>query len=95
MMRLRLYVADSSPHSRRAVASVRAFALEAGTTAGEGDCLLEVVDVGSEPARADADRILATPTLLRVEPLPPRRIVGDMGRGDRLRALLGEPGEGA
>ena len=39
---------------------------------------LTVIDVLSRPDAADHDRILATPTLLRVKPDPVCRIVGNL-----------------
>ena len=84
-MRLRLYVAGGTPRSSRAVENVRAFAEGA---AGAGGYELEVVDLRSEPARAEDDRILATPTLIRLEPEPQRRIIGDLAGTDRLHDLL-------
>lgn len=45
----------------------------------ELDLTLEIVDVRARPDITAEDRILATPTLLKVSPLPSRRIVGDLG----------------
>lgn len=38
----------------------------------------EVVDVLDDPARAERERILVTPTLVRVSPPPPLRVGGDL-----------------
>src|SRR4051812_11596806 len=82
---LRLYIAGDSPRSRLALASVRR--LEDSSLAGR--YRLEVIDVLEEPARAEADRILATPTLLRLSPEPAHRILGDLANLDHLVAALG------
>lgn len=50
---------------------------------------LEVIDVMQEPQRAEAARVLATPTLLKVRPAPVHRIVGDMSVTDRVLVGLG------
>ena len=84
MIQLRLYVAGDSPRARHAIASLRR--LDGTHLAGR--YALEVVDVLAEPERAEADRVLATPTLLRVAPPPSRRILGDLGDVDRLLAAL-------
>ncbi|HAJ63203.1 MAG TPA: circadian clock protein KaiB, partial [Cyanobacteria bacterium UBA8543] len=39
---------------------------------------LKVIDVFNHPDQAEENQISATPTLLRVRPLPVRRIVGDL-----------------
>ncbi len=49
---------------------------------------LEVVDIQAEPLRAEADRVIATPTLARLNPTPVRRVMGDLGDVPRLLQLL-------
>ena len=84
VVQLRLYVAGDAPNSvaaRRVLQRV----LEQVSPAGVE---LEVVDVMAEPARAAQDGILATPTLVRLAPEPARVIVGNLGDGARVLALL-------
>jgi circadian clock protein KaiB len=50
---------------------------------------LEVVDLRDRPEVAEQERILATPLLVRTEPLPVRRIVGDLSDPERIVATLG------
>jgi len=45
---------------------------------------LEVVDVIAHPARAEKERILATPTIVRQLPPPARRIIGEIADPQRL-----------
>lgn len=45
---------------------------------GAEHCRLEVVDVLAEPDKAEADRVLATPMLLRAEPSPRIRLIGGL-----------------
>jgi circadian clock protein KaiB len=40
---------------------------------------VEVVDVFERPALAEADRILATPVLIRLSPEPRLSVIGDFG----------------
>ena len=54
---------------------------------------LEVVDVLSDTARADREKILATPTLMRVLPLPVMRVVGDLSDPAVLEQLLLPPAQ--
>jgi circadian clock protein KaiB len=51
-------------------------------------CEVEVVDLLEHPDRAGAERIMATPTLIRLEPGPTRRIVGDLRDADSLMVVL-------
>ena len=76
---LRLYVAGNAPNSLLAVANARALCGEAGHA-------LEVVDVLDHPRRALADGIIVTPTLLKLSPLPLRRLIGDLS--DTAQVLL-------
>ena len=48
-----------------------------------------MVDVADHPEVAEAERIVATPMLVRVAPAPVRRIVGDLSDLDRVRWGLG------
>lgn len=55
----------------------------------ERDFQLDVIDVAEHPEIAEASKIIATPTLLRLHPSPACRVVGDMSDKLRLRELLG------
>ena len=48
---------------------------------------LEVVDVLENPQRAEDEKILATPTLIKQLPPPLRRVIGDLS--DKDKVLLG------
>ena len=55
---------------------------------------LEVLDVVERPEVAEQYRILATPTLLRLAPLPTLRLVGDLDDLPLLQRILeADPGE--
>ena len=78
--RFRLYIVGTSVTSLAALRSVRSLCEELG--AGSD---LEVIDVLEHPEQADADRIVATPTLIRLAPLPARRVIGNLS--DRTAVL--------
>ena len=81
---LRLFVAGNTARSRQAIANLRRFCEK--HLAGRFD--LEVVDIYQQPELAERNQIVAAPTLLRVAPLPTRRIVGDLSQTERvLRGL--------
>jgi len=84
-LRLRLYVAGLSPNSTTAAATLRALRLEFSSRAIE----LETIDVLREPQRALPDRVFQTPMLIKIAPLPERRIVGNLSERRMLLAALG------
>ena len=79
-----LYVAGDSPRSRQAAANLRRL----GEERLRGDYRLTVVDIIEDPERAESERILTTPTLVKELPLPTRRVTGDLSDAERLSAVL-------
>jgi circadian clock protein KaiB len=80
---LTLYVTGTSPRTRVAISNLQR--LCENELAGQYE--LEVVDVLENPQRAEDEKILATPTLIKQLPLPLRRVIGDLS--DREKVLLG------
>jgi circadian clock protein KaiB len=79
-----LFVTGASHLSLQAVSRVREFCEEELT----GHYDLEVVDLYRAPERAREAQIIASPTLLRDNPTPVRRVIGDMSDRGRLRAAI-------
>ena len=79
---LRLYVAGNAPNSLRAIANAKAICDEHFASGHD----LEIVDLLEHPRRALADRIIVTPTLLKLSPLPVQRVIGNLS--DRHQVLL-------
>jgi circadian clock protein KaiB len=77
---LRLYVAGDAPNSARARANLRRMLSDVDPST----YTLEVIDCLDEPLRALADGVLVTPTLVRVQPVPQRTIVGSLSAVDRV-----------
>ena len=80
---LKLYVAGSTPNSVRALRTLKNILEEEF----KGVYALKVIDVLKNPQLAEEDKILATPTLSKVLPLPVRKIIGDLS--DREKVLIG------
>ena len=80
---LRLFVAGSTLRSQTAITNVRRICEQHLAERFE----LEVIDVYTHPQQTRDLQIVATPTLVKVEPAPLRRIVGDLS--DRNRVLTG------
>jgi circadian clock protein KaiB len=80
-----LYVAGESELAARALANfdrlVRARLLNR--------CSLKTVDVLKEPRLARENRVVATPLLVRDQPLPVVKILGDLSQEAKIIAQLG------
>lgn len=86
-----LYVAGDDIRSRTAVETLTAMCDE--RLAGRYG--LEIIDVLLDPERAESAKILATPTLVRREPSPNVRVIGDLTLTRTVLARLGVPVDGA
>lgn len=82
--RFRLYIAGKSPRSVTAVSSLKKICQEYF----HDDYDLEIIDLWEQPELAQEDKILATPTLLRLAPLPVRKIIGDLSQTDKVLAVF-------
>jgi circadian clock protein KaiB len=80
---LRLYVTGLTVRSERAIAAIK----DVCESHLQGRYDLKIVDLSKEPETARREQIVAAPTLVRREPLPLRRLVGDMS--DRPKVLNG------
>ncbi len=83
----KLYVSGQTGRSQRAIAVLQKLCAE--ELGGRGE--LEVIDVLAEPGRAEEDKVLATPTLIKLAPSPVRRVVGDLSDPSRFRVALDLP----
>ena len=81
--RLTLYVTGTSPRAKIAIENLQRLC----ENELEGQYELEIVDVLEHPQRAEDEKILATPTLIKMLPLPLRRVIGDLS--DKDKVLLG------
>jgi len=77
---LRLYVAGATDRSRRALARARHLC----DVELHGQCELEVIDIYQQPILARDGQIIATPTLVKVFPLPVRRLIGTLENTARM-----------
>jgi hypothetical protein len=82
-----LYVAGTAPRSLRAIRQARKLCDDYL----DGCHDLEIIDIYQQPALADADGILAVPALIKKQPLPEQRFIGDMTDFRRVVDGLGLP----
>jgi circadian clock protein KaiB len=85
MYKFRLFVAADTLNSAQATSNL----LSLCKTHLVGCHEIEFVDVFENPARAVAEGIRMTPTLLKLTPAPVRRIVGTLVDLDRVLHTLG------
>jgi circadian clock protein KaiB len=85
LFKFRLYVAADTLNSAQAIANLNA--LCRAHLMGRHE--IEIVDVFEEPQRALAESIRMTPTLLKLEPSPARRIIGSLSNTQLVLDMLG------
>jgi len=71
---LKLYVAGRTTRSERAIRNLRLICRESA----EEDVEVVIIDVLEHPRLAEVSRISAAPTVVREDPAPARRVVGDL-----------------
>ena len=86
-LRLKLYVAGQSPKSSLALQNLMAICDKYVRCS----YFIEVIDLLRSPHLAKDDQIFAIPTLIRHEPQPLARIIGDLSNTDRVLASLNLP----
>ncbi len=86
--RLRLFIAGTSPRSRRTIENLRRVC----DVHLRGNFDLDVVDIYQQPHLAEMYQVVAAPTLVKVSPQPLRRIIGDLTDEARLLRGLDLPG---
>lgn len=77
---LRLFVSGTTPRSRRAIENLQRIC----DRYLAGRYRIEIIDLRVTPAWATEEQILATPTLMKVRPRPPKRVIGDLSQLDRV-----------
>jgi circadian clock protein KaiB len=77
---LRLYVVGSSPKTEAVVNNLRKLC----ETRLKDRYELDVVDISKDPQLAMSEQIIAIPTLVKILPLPMRRIIGDLSKPQRV-----------
>src|SRR5580693_1844335 len=81
----RLYIVDEGPSSARAIANLSAICKNHLADNHQ----IEIVDLLQDPGRVLRDRIVATPTLIKLSPAPVRKIIGDLGEEAKVLLFSG------
>ena len=80
-----LYITGASPNSSRAITNIK----KIFEKYLKGKYELNIIDVYQQPQIANEVNIVALPLLVRLMPLPQRRLIGDMSDADRVMRSLG------
>ncbi len=71
---LKLFITGQTPRSTYAIANLNHLC----HSALHDQCEVLIIDVLEHPELAEEDKVLATPTLIKVSPPPARRVIGDL-----------------
>jgi circadian clock protein KaiB len=80
---LRLYTSGSTPKSARAIGNLHRICEDRL----KGRYQLDVIDLYQQPELARGDDVIAVPTLVKEQPAPKRKVIGDLS--DEARVLNG------
>ena len=81
----KIYIAGLNTRNKESVASFRK---ACATALPAGSYQIDVVDIVRYPGEAEANKILATPTIAREKPTPQRRTIGDFIENSRATMAL-------
>lgn len=82
---LRLFVTGATPNSLRAVANIKAICEKHFA----GRYQLEIIDVYKHKDLAEQEQIVALPMLVKMFPLPTRKLIGDLSNTQKVLEVLG------
>ncbi|MBO0953285.1 circadian clock KaiB family protein [Fibrella forsythiae] len=82
-----LYTAGNNLRSQRALLNLTRYC----ERYLRGNYTIHVIDLRVNPQLAQDHQILAVPTLVKVSPLPRRKVIGDLYSEERVRTTLGMP----
>lgn len=84
---LTLFVSGASDLAARAIANARRLC----EIHCPGRYHLSVIDIHEDPSSLLTNNLLATPTLVKSQPAPVRRVVGDLSQAEKVIATLDLP----
>ncbi len=78
-----LYISGSSYRTQNAIDSLQSLVSDCGNAIA-----YQIVDVTEEPEVAEREKVFATPMLVKANPPPQRRIIGDLNDKDLVLSKL-------
>ncbi len=82
---MELYITGASPNSVRAITNLKRIC--EGNL--KGNYNLKIIDVYQQGLLAKSEQIIALPMLIKKQPLPERRLIGDMSNTNKVLKGLG------
>ena len=82
---LRLFITGATPNSLRAVSNIKVIC-EAHL---KDRYSLEIIDVYQQQSVAEKEQLIALPLLIKKQPLPERRMIGDLSDTEKVLKGLG------
>jgi circadian clock protein KaiB len=82
---LRLFITGATPNSIRAVTNIRQICEDHL----KGRYALEIVDVYQQQQLAEQEQLVALPLLIKKQPIPERRMIGDLSDTKKVLRGLG------
>ena len=80
-----IYIAGMGTRNKACIASFRK---ACATALPDGCYQIDVIDIVRNPAAAEVNKILATPTIIREKPVPQRRTIGDFIENSKAEMAL-------
>lgn len=80
----RLYVTGATPNSLRAISNIKSIC----ETYLSGNYSLEIIDVYKYQEQAAQEQIVALPMLIKIGPLPQRKLIGDLSNTKKVLEVL-------
>ena len=82
---LQLYITGATPNSIRALINIKQLCEEHL----KGRYSLEIIDVYQQRELAEKEQLIALPLLIKKQPLPEKRIIGDLSNTSKVLIGLG------
>ncbi len=82
---LRLFVSGTSSNSVKAINNLQTICEKHLT----GRYELEIIDIHQQPEQVKFEDVAAVPLLIKISPLPVRRLIGDMSEREKVLKGLG------
>ena len=84
-LHLRLFITGATPNSVRAITNIKQICEEKF----KGRYKLEIIDVYQQRSIAEKEQLIALPLLIKKQPSPERRMIGDLSDTQKVLKLLG------
>jgi circadian clock protein KaiB len=82
---LRLFITGATPNSARALTNIKNICEQHL----HGRYRLEIIDVYQQKEIAEKEQLVALPLLIKKQPLPERRLIGDFSDTEKVMQALG------